>query len=398
MKIALITGSPRPIPATLGGATQTMMTHLIDVNEEEKLHEFTIFSYFEAQAAEEAKKYKHSKFHFYHPNAKRDKLCALYWRFLRKITNERLYVRSNFINYCAGIIYQSCFDVVILEGNCFQVQQMRKLIKNKIILHMHIDRLNNELKSTKMMIDASDGLFAISEFCKNRMAEVDSSCRYKVTVVKNTIDTEKFTYRGDVERQEMRERFNVKTEQKLIVYCGRVDRTKGVLELVKALKLLNDENLCLIVIGSSVYQNSKKSDYIEKLERLSAYLKGGVVFTGYIPQNELPKYISGCDIALVPSICQEAAGNVIIEALGCGVPVIATTQGGIPEYADEKACRLVKVDDQFVKNLAKQIHELAYNEPLYATLKEHAREVALQYDKHNYYSNFCAAVKNVLNL
>jgi spore coat protein SA len=398
MRIALINASPSPIPATLGGATETMMTHLIDVNEDKKLHEFTIFSYFENRAAEEAKKYKHTSFYFYHPNTKWDNLCGLYWRIFRKLTNERLYVRSNFINYCAGIINQSCFDVVILEGNCFQVQQMRKLIKNKIILHMHIDRLNNELKSTKRMIDASDGLFAISEFCKGRMAEVDPRCRDKVIVLKNTIDTEKFTYRGDVERQKMRERFKVMTEQKLIFYCGRVDPTKGVLELVKALKLLDDENLRLIVIGSSVYQNSKKSDYIKKLERVSADLKGGVVFTGYIQQNELPKYISGCDIAIVPSICQEAAGNVIIEALGCGVPVIATTQGGIPEYADKKACRLVKVDDQFVKNLAKQIHELAYNEPLYTTLKEHAREVALQYDKHNYYSNFSAAVKNVLNL
>ena len=50
MKIAIITGSARPIPATRGGATQTMMTHLIDVNEQQKKNDFIIYSYFDVEA------------------------------------------------------------------------------------------------------------------------------------------------------------------------------------------------------------------------------------------------------------------------------------------------------------------------------------------------------------
>lgn len=398
MEIALITASIRPIPATLGGATQTMMTHLIDVNEISGNHSFTIFNYYEPKAVECCKRYNHSHFHFYKGNKVADKLYSLFWRFLRKITNERVYVRDNFIKWVASIINQGSFDVVILEGNCFQVQQMRSLIKNKIILHMHIDRLNTELRAAKEMINVSDGIFAISEFCKDRMAEVDSSCRSKVFVVKNTIDTEKFVCQGDGVRDEIRNKYGIKLHQKVVMYCGRVDATKGVLELVRAIKKLDDENIHLLIIGSSVYKDSKKNEYIEMLERETASLKGGVTFTGYVPQSELPQIVSGVTVATVPSQCLEAAGNVTIEALSCGVPVIASTQGGIPEYADTSACRLIDVGPSFIDEFAEQIHEVCYNDELYKSLKSNARRVALQYDKHHYYNNFITSIEKVLAL
>lgn len=398
MRIAIITASNSPIPATLGGATENMMTHLIDVNEEEHQHEFTIFSYYEEKADKISRKYQYTKFHYYKPNAKIDKIYSLFFRILRKITNEHVYVHSTFVKFCARIINNSYFDVVILEGNCFQVQQFRSLIKNKIILHMHIDRLNNELKSTQKILDAADGLFAISEFCKKRMGEVDPSSMHKVIVVKNTIDTEKFIFRGEKIKWGIREKLRIRPEQKVISYCGRVDPNKGVLELVKAMKLLDDVNLHLMIIGSSIYQGSKRTKYFECIEHEAMSLKGGITFTGYIPQQELPQYMSVSDIAIVPSLWLEAAGNVTIEALACSVPVIASTQGGIPEYADERACLLVKVDDHFIENLAKKIQELVYDDKLYLSLKKSAREIALQYDKHHYYSHFCAAIEKVLNL
>ena len=152
-----------------------------------------------------------------------------------------------------------------------------------------------------------------------------------------------------------------------------------------------------MIIGSSVYAGSKKNDYILKVEREAEKLRGGVMFTGYIEQSELPDYVSGSDIAIVPSLCLEAAGNVTIEALGCEVPVIASSRGGIPEYADTSACRLVDYDEHFVDNLAKEIHELSYNEELYLSLKSHAREVAVRYNKYNYSKNFISAVTTIVN-
>lgn len=396
MKIAIITASSRPIPATCGGATQTMMTHLIDVNEELKENEFFIFSYFEKDAYIESKKYKRSKFFYYTPRKYFDAVFSFSFRLLRKLTSERIFVRENFTKWCASIINKNDFDVVILEGNCFQVEYMRSLIHTKIILHMHIDRLNKDLKSAKRMIKVSDGIFAISEFCEKRMLEVDHSAINKIFVVKNTIDTNLFTYKGSIVKRSIREKLGVKNSQKVISYCGRIVPDKGVLELVQAVKLLNDPNLFLLIIGSSVYKGSKKKSYCIKVEEEGKKLIGGAYFTGYVSQSDLPSFMSGSDIAIVPSLCQEAAGNVTIEALSCEVPVIATSQGGIPEYADASACCVIPYDKDFVENLAHNIHEILYNQELYIKLKSNARSVATQYDKHNYYKNFCGAVKKVV--
>lgn len=398
MKIALITASNSPIPATKGGATETMMTHLIDVNEKYGEHHFTIFSYYEPLAYNKSLKYKHTSFHYYKPNTGKDKLQNLFWRTMRKLSAEQIYLRAHFIKWCANIVNREHYDIAILEGQCFHAQYMRQLYKGPLILHMHIDRLNNELKSTKHIIDCCDGLFAISEFCKRRMTDVVPDASQKIIVVKNTVDTDKFSRMGRENASlAVRNKAGIKSNQKLISYCGRIVPDKGALELVKAMILLNDPNLKLMIIGSSVYAGSKKNDYILKVEKEAKRICGGALFTGYIEQSKLPDYLSGSDIVVVPSLCQEAAGNVTIEALGCEVPVIASSQGGIPEYADTTACRLVNYDEHFIENLAKEIHELAYNEKLYSSLKAYAREVAVAYNKYNYYRNFIHAVNSILN-
>ncbi len=399
MRIAIICAGSTPIPATRGGATETMMTHLLEVNEELKKHHFYILGYYEEEAAKKSIDFQYSTFYHYTPKVSFEKLEAFFWRFLRKISKDHIFIKSRYIRWCAEIINHSNFDVVILEGNCFQVQYLRSLIGNKkIILHMHIDYINRDLRAAGRMIKASDGLFAISQFCKNRMVEVDEVCKAKTIVVKNTIDIERFSYKGDSVRNSIRESLGISKNQTVISYCGRLSKTKGVLELMEAVSKINDSKIHLLIIGSSVYLGSAKDRYIENLEICSKRIPGGVTFTGYIRQNDLPNYLSASDIAVVPSICNEAAGNVTIEALACGVPVIASSQGGIPEYAELKACRLVDYNEQFVESIAKQIKELIDNDELYSHLKSNARNVAAQYDKHNYYKNFCNAVKTIINL
>lgn len=390
-----------PIPASRGGATETMMTHLIDVNEEERKHKFYVFSYYDFQASVLSRKYEMTDFYYYHPNRFKERVVGLFWRVLRKVSKEKIYLHSFFVKWCAEKILNSNIDVVILEGNCFQLEYMRSLLERKklIILHMHIDRLNLELKACKNIIDKCDGVFAISDFCKRRMMEVVPSASNKIIVVKNTVDTDKFSRNGREEAiTQIRKKIGLKEGQLLISYCGRIDSTKGVLELVKAMASLEDPNLRLMIIGSSVYAGSKKNAYIKKVEEEAKKVVGGVIFTGYISQKELPNYVSGSDIATVPSLWLEAAGNVTIEALGCEVPVIASTQGGIPEYADKSACLLVDVDKDFIMNYASAIHKLAYDKDLYSSLKKNTREVAVKYNKYNYYQNFDQAVNNIFNL
>ena len=51
--------------------------------------------------------------------------------------------------------------------------------------------------------------------------------------------------------------------------------------------------------------------------------------------------------------------------------------------------------ENFIDNLASQIHELLTNKKKYADMKEHARGIAIQYDKNHYYENFCKIVAKI---
>lgn len=127
---------------------------------------------------------------------------------------------------------------------------------------MHSDYINRYLRAASKMIKAADGLFAISQFCKNRMIEVDAACKIKTIVVKNTIDVERFTYKGDTIRDEIRKKLGISKNQIVVSYCGCLSKTKGVLELIKAINKINDPKIHLLIIGSSVYLGSAKDSYI----------------------------------------------------------------------------------------------------------------------------------------
>lgn len=397
MNIALIIPNTTPVPATRGGATENMMNLLIDVNEIEQKHHFILFSTFDEEAFEQSKNYKHTEFHYY-KRGKYDNLKGIHSRILRKLTFEHRDVRSNYIRFCANVINYKDVDMVIVEGHCFSIQQLRNLIGNKmLVLHMHIDCLNREMRSSGRIIRSCDALLAISEFCKRRMLDVEPSYKERIHVLKNTIDTERFSAEGREDKVvRVYEKIGLKPWQNVVYYCGRIVPEKGVLELVQAIEKLDADDIYLLIIGSSVYRDGKATPYMDKVSKGGKALRNGITFTGYIPQSELPNYMSGATLAAVPSKCLEAAGNVTIEALSCGVPVVASTQGGIPEYADERACALVKYDENFVDNMAKTIHEILNNKERLAEMQAAARSVALQYDKNNYYKNFCNVVDCII--
>jgi glycosyltransferase involved in cell wall biosynthesis len=52
---------------------------------------------------------------------------------------------------------------------------------------------------------------------------------------------------------------------------------------------------------------------------------------GYLPQEDLPLHYNQADVFVLPSLA-ESGGEAFLEAMSCGLPVVSTTAGGIPEY------------------------------------------------------------------
>jgi len=135
-----------------------------------------------------------------------------------------------------------------------------------------------------------------------------------IAVVYNGIDTTIFK-----RLRRKNESDNVK-----LICVARVLKRKGIHHLLLALSQMNLNNVELLIVGTGNFENDLKG--------LSAKfnLDETISFYGYCDNNKLPELYSDADIFVLPSLT-ESFGIVFAEAMACGLPIIGTTAGGIPE-------------------------------------------------------------------
>ncbi|MGC8699810.1 MAG: glycosyltransferase [Candidatus Micrarchaeia archaeon] len=132
-------------------------------------------------------------------------------------------------------------------------------------------------------------------------------------VVPNSVDTEKFNPKVDGE--EIRERFNLKDH--VVLYVGRISKEKRLEVMLKAAKVLSRKrnDISYLIVG----HGPAMEHYKEMARRFG--LSGSVIFVGFVPDAELPKYYATSDMLCMPSTF-ETQGIVAIEAMASGKPVV----------------------------------------------------------------------------
>lgn len=113
-------------------------------------------------------------------------------------------------------------------------------------------------------------------------------------------------------------------------YIGRLELEKGILNLIEALREMpKDDNWCCLIVGNGTL----KADIKEKVVEYK--LSEKIIMIDAIEIEEVPKYINLLDYMIVPSITlkniKEQFGRIIVESMACGVPVIGSTCGAVPE-------------------------------------------------------------------
>jgi glycosyltransferase involved in cell wall biosynthesis len=118
-----------------------------------------------------------------------------------------------------------------------------------------------------------------------------------------------------------------------------------------------------------------------------------VKFTGSLPQTELTQLYRRCSVYVQPTLCEEAFGMPVVEAMACGAPVVATRRGGIPEIIESgQSGLLVPSGDSRV--LAAELDRLLADEPLRGQLAARGCQVA---QERFAWSHSAAALADVLN-
>lgn len=153
-----------------------------------------------------------------------------------------------------------------------------------------------------------------------------------------------------------------------ILYIGRFQRSKGLDILLKALARLSNRELNLCIVGG----------FSERERRFVTRSAGGKVhlsFSGTVPRLEMPQYYASSRLVVVPSR-YESFGLPVLEALACGVPVIATNVGGIPELVAREKELLVEPDSRL---LAAKLENFFREPDLYIRAVERVRSRLSQY-------------------
>lgn len=132
------------------------------------------------------------------------------------------------------------------------------------------------------------------------------------------------------ERQSARRRFEIEDDRPVVGYAGRLDPDKGIETLLGALALLPEPRpVTLVGGGPSTYRRDGEA----YAARLRSAAGPHVRFVGR--QTDVRPLLWAADVVVVPSVFQEPAGRVPLEAMACGVSTVASRVGGIPESFPE---------------------------------------------------------------
>ncbi len=214
-------------------------------------------------------------------------------------------------------------------------------------------------RATRPLIDEQvDLFFAMSERAREALV-LEGIDRTRIAVIGNAVDTTVFRPRAE-ERTAWRARYGISNDDLLILFVGRVRASKGIFDLIHAMKKLVDdpdidrEHLRLLVIGRGPAEQAVR----DRIKALG--LDRHVVMGGSVPHNQIHFIHGAADIFALPSsprrYWQEQFGIVLIESMACAVPVVSTCSGSIPEVVGE-AGLLVQPSDhtslsQALKSLA----------------------------------------------
>lgn len=408
LKVAIITNGAFPVPATKGGAMETLVEQIINVNEEKKDIELSIISIFDNEAKNKSLIYKNSTFYFIKPSS----LCIFADKILHFIAFNILHLKNHlsfkttlqrisYIKQVSDLIHCQDFDRLVFENqmaSLWALKSHKNEIKYQNKYYFHLHNHPERYAHCEKLAANCEKIIGVSEFISKAFAKRIGIpfTKEKFAILHNRVDSNIF----DISKVNQNDINDIKNkyhlaDSKIILFTGRLIPGKGVKELIQAYSLIKSKNTKLVIVGSFNFDTNTSSEYEkEMVNAITDKTKDNIIFTGFVPYKTVPLFYAMADIVVLPSTCEDAAPLTVIENLTMHRPLITTTMGGIPEYADDQCAIMVDNDDQLVKNLAIAIDNLLSNDNLKRSMSNHASNKTKSWNLQSYYDDFVRIMKN----
>ncbi len=310
--------------------------------------------------------------------------------------------------YYLGFILQVANDLRKQECDIVHIHNLSQFVpvikylnpQTKIVLHMHCEWLNQlNYKALARRLFHADLIISPSEYISEQVRQRFPQFASRCQTIYNGVNVERFL---DTSAKQ-----NHQKQGKKLLFVGRVCPEKGSHILLEAFKQVRAEypETQLTMVGpmgvipyeylvgvtddpvvAELAQFHQDNSWITYLKNTIAQFTGKenqpktpkpVNLTGPQPPSQLANYFRQADIFIFPSICQEAFGMPIAEAMVAGVPVVATQAGAFPELVEDgKTGILVKRSD--ADALARAIIQLLANEQQRKSMAQAGCEKAVE--------------------
>ncbi|MFA6322217.1 MAG: glycosyltransferase family 4 protein [Candidatus Buchananbacteria bacterium] len=269
------------------------------------------------------------------------------------------------------------FDIIHLHypffGGAEVVWQKRRRWKKqgtKIVLHYHMDVVGSGLLKSIFslhkvmllgrMIKMADKVILTSfDYGQNSdLAKWLAKEPEKFVAVPNGVDTKKFFPMP--KDSDLLKKYDLAQNEKVVLFVGGLDKAhyfKGVEFLLEAMARLGQVGYGwrLIIVGGGDLQEY----YASIANQLRIHKK--TIFTGRVGDQDLPKHYNLADVCILPSVDKsEAFGLVLVEAMACGKPVIATNLAGVRSVVTDNINGLL-VEPKNADDLANKINYILNN-------------------------------------
>ena len=224
------------------------------------------------------------------------------------------------------------------------------------------------LEAERRLVHRLDRVVAATAHERRLLMQIYRVPAERIAVVPLGVDMERFSPRPQAAA---RAALGIDPAERMILAIGRIEPLKGLDILIRALAQISDRRrVVLSIIGG----DDRAEAEIARLRALAAELGvgGAVRFLGPRPHEALPAYYCAADVVAVPSF-YESFGLVAVEAMACGVPVVASRVGGLAStVADGRTGYLIawRCPEPF----AEKIEVLLRNEELRRALGAAAAE------------------------
>jgi sugar transferase (PEP-CTERM/EpsH1 system associated) len=205
----------------------------------------------------------------------------------------------------------------------------------------------------KYLWSLANQVLSVSEIHRRKVTDIVGFPHERIKAIVNGVDTEKFSPRPAI-KKDMRAKLGLKRDSLCIGTVGSLRTVKNQMMLIRVCKTIlpHFDQVEVLIVG----EGSLKTELIQEVSTLGFAEK--IHFSGI--KTNIPEIMNTLDIFVLPSL-SEGMPNTVLEAMSCGVPVIATSVGGVPEVIEDEETGIL-IESQDEDALAMALKELIENQ------------------------------------